>query len=155
MMESRQVQLFRQITLDYFAKLAPADPPTLEAPFLQFGEPALLDYASLVRVRGAYDGCVYLTSPRRLLRELLAIHGEGEVSERTLEDMCRELSNVLSGNASEAFGGDWEISVPASLGPQELSALSLPGSAFVMPFRWRGEGGMLVIGLEPRREAVA
>jgi hypothetical protein len=154
-MDARQLQLFRQITLDYFAKLAPEEPPRLEDPYLQFGDPALLEFASLVEVRGEYDGCVYLTSAEPLLRELLALHREEEVSARTLHDMCRELSNVLSGNASQAFGGDWEISVPRSLGPQDLGRVRLPPSAFVMPFRWRGATSLLVIGLEPRRGAAS
>jgi hypothetical protein len=152
-MDPRQLQLFRQIMLDYFSKLAPAEPPRLEPPYLQFGDPALLDFASLVEVRGEYDGCVYLTSPEPLLRDLLAVHRESEVSERTLQDMCRELSNVLSGNASQAFGGNWRISVPQSLGPNDLADVRLPGSAFVMPFRWRGATCLLVVGLElPRGE---
>lgn len=152
-MDARPFQLFRQITLDYFAKLSPTDPPSLDSPYLQFGDPVLLDYASLVRVRGAYDGCIYLTSPVPTLRRLLAAHGEGEVSERTLRDMCRELSNVLSGNASKAFGGDWDISVPTSLGPGDFDGLRFPGSAFVMPIRWQGTTSFLVVGLEPRAEA--
>jgi hypothetical protein len=150
-MDPRQLQLFKRITLDYFAKLSPADPPVLEAPYLHFGEPVLLDYASLVRIRGEQEGCLYLTSPAPLLHRLLEVHGEAEVSERTLRDMCRELSNVLSGNASQAFSGAWEISVPQSLGPRDLQGLRLPPSAFVMPLRWRGSTALLVVGLEPSR----
>jgi hypothetical protein len=148
-MDPQQLQLFKKITLDYFAKLSSADEPVLETPYLQFGDPVLLDYASLVRIRGEYEGCLYLTSPVPLLHNLLEAHGEAEVSERTLRDMCRELSNVLSGNASQAFSGDWEISVPQSLGPGELQTLRLPPSAFVMPIRWRGATALLVVGLEP------
>src|SRR5262245_24096428 len=148
-MDARQLQLFKRITLDYFAKLSPGEEPVLDPPYLQFGEPALLDYASLVRIRGEYEGCLYLTSPVPLLHDLLEVHGEDEVSERTLGDMCRELSNVLSGNASQAFSGNWEISVPQSLGPGELPGLRLPPAAFVMPIRWRGSTALLVIGLEP------
>ena len=148
-MDPRQLQLFRAITLDYFAKLTPGEPPVLEEPYLQFGKPALLDYASLVRIRGEYNGCLYLTSSVPMLESLLGVHGEDERSERTLRDMCRELSNVLSGNASQAFGGNWEISVPVSLGPGEFDSLKLPPSAFVMPLSWRGSTALLVIGLEP------
>jgi hypothetical protein len=147
-MQARQLQLFRSITLDYFAKLSPGDEPVLEEPYLQFGNPALLEYASLVRIRGIYEGCLYLTSPASLLLSLLQIHGEDEVSERTLQDMCRELSNVLSGNASQAFGENWQISVPVSLGPGDFNGLKLPPSAFVIPIRWRASTALLVVGLE-------
>lgn len=152
-MEAHQFHLFKSITLEYFAKLAPDEPPVLEAPYFQFGDAPVLDYASVVRIRGKYAGCLYLTSPAPMLRNLLQINGEQEVSERTLLDMCRELSNVLSGNASRAFGGDWEISVPISLGPGEAAAYYLPASAFVMPMRWRGATALLVIGLEPKGNA--
>jgi Chemotaxis phosphatase CheX len=150
-MDPRQLQLFKRITLDYFAKLSPGDEPVLDPPYLQFGEPALLDYASLVRIRGEYEGCLYLTSPVRLLHSLLRLHGETEVSERTLRDMCRELSNVLSGNASQAFSGEWQISVPLSLGPGDFKDLRLPPSAFVMPIRWRDSTALLVVGLQAAR----
>ncbi len=150
-MDHRQFQLFKQITCEYFAKLAPDEPPVLDPPYLQFGGPPLLDYASLVRIVGEVSGCLYLTSSTPMLRNILRINGEEEVSERTLRDMCRELSNVLSGNASKAFAGDWEISVPLSLDAAEFGELALPASTFVMPLRWHGTIAMLVIGLEAGR----
>src|SRR5688572_4313509 len=134
-MDVRQFQLFRQITLDYFAKLAPDEGPVVESPYLQFGEPALLDYASLVRISGELEGCLYLTASVPMLASLLEAHREPELSEVTLRDVCRELSNVLSGNASQAFAGEWRISVPESLGPEDLATLALPASTFVLPFR--------------------
>lgn len=147
-MDARQFQLFRRITLDYFAKLSPDEGPVVENPYLQFGEPALLDYASLVRIRGELEGCLYLTSTAPMLSSLLEAHREDDVSDATLRDMCRELSNVLSGNASQAFSGHWEISVPESLGPGDFDGVRLPPSAFVLPFRWRGSRSLLVVGLE-------
>lgn len=147
-MDPRQLDHFRQITLDYFAKLAPTDSPALRDPYLHFGDPELLEYTSLVEIHGRYRGCLCLTSSRPTLEELLRINGERESSERTLLDMCRELSNVLSGNASHAFGGEWEISVPRSLEPGKVPP-DLPPSAFVMPFDWRGDRSFLIIGLEP------
>lgn len=154
-MEGHQLKLFKQITLAYFAKLSPGDEPVLDSPYLHFGEPALFDYASLVRISGEYEGCIYLTSPLLTLSQLLRVHGEREVSERTLADMCRELSNVLSGNASHAFGESWHISVPRSLTRIDLKALALPRASYVMPFSWRGSTSLLVIGLEPGRRAAA
>lgn len=161
-MEAHQLKLFQDITLQYFAKLAPGEPPLLEEPFLRFGDPAGeaggepgqgqtggQDFTSLVAICGEYDGCLYLNAPRAMLRELLAVNGEPEVSEPTLRDMCRELSNVLSGNASQAFGGNWEISVPQTLDADELRRYPLPPSAFVMPFRWRGARSLLVVALAP------
>ncbi len=148
-MQAQQLKLFQDITLQYFAKLAPGEPPAMEEPFLQFGELAGRDFTSLVAIHSEYDGYLYLSAPRPMLRELLAVNGEPEVGEATLRDMCRELSNVLSGNASQAFGGNWEISVPFTLDHEELARHPLPPSAFVMPFQWRGARSLLVVALAP------
>ena len=148
-MDAQQLELFKQITLDYFVKLAPEEQPALEEPYLQFGEPELFDYTSLVKIHGEYEGCLYLTSPVPMLERLLDINGEPEVSSRTLKDMCRELSNVLAGNASKAFHGNWDISVPVSLTPESADRLGLPESTFVMPIAWRGSRSLLAVGLMP------
>ena len=119
----------------------------MEEPYLQFGEPSLLDYTSLIRIAGEYAGCIYLTAPIAMMEAVLEINGESERSERSRADMSRELSNVLSGNASQAFGGNWSISVPISLTRDDIDELDLPDSTFVMPIRWRGSRSLLVVGL--------
>lgn len=151
-MNAKQFKLFKQITLDYFAKLAPDETPVMEDPYLQFGDPELLDHTSMVSIQGEYDGCIYLTLPESMLEGLLSINGEPEVSPATLKDMGRELSNVLAGNASQAFGGHWDISVPKSLEPEDLNGTPLPESTFVMPIQWRGSRSLLVVGLVPNPE---
>ena len=154
-MDAKQFQLFKQITLDYFSKLAPDAEPSLGEPYMEFGAPTMYRYTSLVKIFGEYDGCLYITSSAPMLEGLLEINGEPEVSERTLLDMCRELSNVLAGNASQAFGGDWDISVPMTLTPADRNGLTLPDSTFVMPIRWRDSELLLVVGLAQPTEKKA
>lgn len=152
-MNPEQLRLFKRITLDYFAKLAPDEQPVMGEPHMHFGDPELLDYTSLIEIDGEYHGCIYLTSPSAMLRDVLTINGEPKDSPEHLKDMCQELSNVLSGNASKAFGGNWHISVPRSLTIPEVRALDLPESTFVMPIHWRGERSLLVVGLRAKKEA--
>jgi chemotaxis protein CheX len=152
-MNPEQLGLFKRITLDYFAKLAPDDSPAMGEPHMHFGDPELLDYTSLIEIHGEYHGCIYLTSPSAMLRDVLAINGETKDSPDHLKDMCQEFSNVLSGNASKAFGGNWQISVPRSLTMREVLELDLPESTFVMPIHWRGERSLLVVGLRATQEA--
>ncbi|MDA8020054.1 MAG: chemotaxis protein CheX [Thermoanaerobaculia bacterium] len=151
----RQFKLFKGITFDYFAKLVPEETPAMDEPYLVFGRPEVLDYTSLVEIDGECRGCLYLTSPVPMLEDLLAINGEPDVSRRTLLDMCRELSNVLSGNASQAFGGHWEISVPKTLDAHDVEHLNLPDSTFVMPLRWREQRALLVVGLTPNNDSTS
>ena len=151
-MNPEQFTLFKRITLDYFAKLAPGEQPIMGEPHIRFGEPELLDYTSLIEIGGEYEGCIYLTSPTEMLKDVLLINGELHDTPDHLKDMCQEFSNVLSGNASKAFGGNWHISVPRSLTRHEVEELHLPGSTFVMPINWRERQSLLVVGLRPARE---
>ncbi len=152
-MDASQFDIFRDITLDYFAKLThEKDLPTIGDAYMHFDSPLFLDYASLVNISGAYQGCLYITTSRKLIEHLLALHGEPDNNEETRLDMCRELSNVLSGNASHAFSSTWQISVPRTLRITDLETLRLPPSSFVMPITWLKETSYLVVGLEHRSE---
>ncbi|MGH9423622.1 MAG: hypothetical protein ACRD3J_26850, partial [Thermoanaerobaculia bacterium] len=75
-MNPEQLKLFKKITLDYFAKLAPDEQPLLAEPHMHFGTPELLDYTSLIEIQGEYTGCIYLTSAIAMLRNVLLINGE-------------------------------------------------------------------------------
>jgi chemotaxis protein CheX len=150
-MDANQLDIFRRITLDYFAKLAPDAPPPTPAPaFIRFENPDFLDYASVVKIDGPLEGCLYITAPRATLDRLLALHGQKLMSEEVRLDMCRELSNVLSGNASKAFGSQWHISIPTSLTLSELPSLTLPAATFTMPVDWLGETFYIVVGLSEK-----
>jgi chemotaxis protein CheX len=147
-MNADQLKTFREIMLGFFSKMAPDEPPpALQEAYLRFGSAMLLDYTSVVFISGAYEGCLYVTAPQPFLEEILKLHHEPDISEKTRLDMCRELSNVLAGNASHAFGANWTISVPESLSSAQAQALTLPPSTFVMPFRWREIESFLVVGL--------
>ena len=152
-MNPEQFKLFKRITLDYFAKLAPNEEPAMGEPHMHFGDPELFDYTSLIEIDGQYQGCIYLTSPIAMLKDVLMINGEVQDTPAHLKDMCQEFSNVLSGNASKAFGGEWRISVPRTLTRPEVRALHLPESTFVMPILWREKESLLVVGLRAAREA--
>jgi hypothetical protein len=151
-MNLEQFRLFKRITLDYFAKLTPEEHPVMGEPHMHFGEPELLDYTSLIEIDGEYQGCIYLTSPIAMLKDVLVINGEFLDTPVHLKDMCQEFSNVLSGNAANAFGGDWRISVPRTLSRPEVQALALPESTFVMPINWREQQSLLVVGLRSAEE---
>ena len=150
-MNAEQLKIFQDITLAYFAKMTPGEKaPVLQESYLQFDSPVLLDYTSAVYISGSYEGCVYITTRPSVLEALLAQHGEKEVNEVTRLDMCRELSNVLAGNASHAFGADWTISVPQSVTADKSASLRLPSSTFIMPFLWKDMESYVVVGLQSK-----
>jgi chemotaxis protein CheX len=153
-MNADQLKVFQNITLAYFAKMAPQEKtPVLEEAYLRFETPVLLDYTSIVHISGNYEGCLYITTTPKVLESLLGQHGEKEINDETRLDMCRELSNVLAGNASHAFGADWTISVPQSVTTDKISTLRLPSSTFIMPFLWQEIKSFLVVGLQSKGQA--
>ncbi|MCE0484790.1 MAG: hypothetical protein LV479_11205 [Methylacidiphilales bacterium] len=150
-MKADQLKVFQDITLAYFAKMLPQEkPPVLQEAFLQFDAPLLKDYTSAVYISGAYDGCLYITTTTGVLDALLVQQGEPILSDVTRLDMCRELSNVLAGNASHAFGADWTISVPETVTADKVFSLRLPSSTFVMPILWKEMESFLVVGLQAK-----
>lgn len=152
-MNAEQLQHFKSITLEYFGKLTEKDDtPALEEAFMQFDGPVLLDYTSMVTITGECDGCIYMTSNSQMLEQILSIHGEAELSDRTRMDMCREVSNVLAGNATNAFGSNWQISVPRSMNREEFASVNLPPSTFIMPIAWKEGKSYLVVGLSKAQE---
>jgi len=152
-MNADQLKVFQNITLAYFSKIAAQEkPPVLQEAYLQFGSPVLLDYTSIVHISGVYEGCLYITTTTNVLEALLGQHGEKEFSDVTRLDMCRELSNVLAGNASHAFGADWTISVPQSITADKIFTLKLPPSTFIMPFTWKEMESYVVVGLQPKEQ---
>lgn len=153
---AEQVKVFRDITLDYFGKID-QDSSSVQVgeAYLQFNQPLLLDYTSAVQIKGDYYGAVYITLPSAMIEQLLISHQETEISDRTRADMCRELSNVLSGNASRAFGTGWQISVPISITPENMERLSLPEASFILPASWRKHQWFLVLALFANSEEVA
>ncbi len=150
-MDYNQFKLFKQITLDYFSKLDPqGEQPSLNEHYLEFGEHPFLDYTSMVKITGEYSGCVYLTAPQSMIVNLLRLNNETEINEHTQVDMARELSNVLAGNASAAFGANWKISVPQSYFREDADRLSLPSSSFIMPFNWKSDTAYIAVSLEEK-----
>jgi len=153
-MNADQLKIFQAITLAYFTKMAPREkPPVLQEAYLQFESSVLLDYTSIVHISGVYEGCLYITTMSSVLEALLDQLGEREINDVTRLDMCRELSNVLAGNASHAFGADWTISVPQSVASDKIFTLKLPPSTFIMPFVWKGMESYLAVGLQAKEQS--
>ncbi len=154
MIDARQLEIFRNNTLDYFQKVAPGQPaPIPGTAYLIFDPPPFLGYAGAVDISGPLVGLIYLTTEALTLDKLIELNGSQPGEESLRLDMCRELSNVISGNASKAFGPAWTISVPRSLGPDSARELSFPGATFTLPVEWMSSTFQLVVGLKELSDA--
>ncbi len=111
-------------------------------------EPLGSDYTGMIAVFGNSQGFVFFSATRPLLRYLLLVHGESDLSDRLLGDLVGEVANTISGNARREMGADFKISVPTvSQGPIKEEYLTASKRSYVMPLRWKNTTAQLIVCL--------
>jgi len=147
-MDESQLRVFVAIIQHYFEQET-GRPAEVGSPYLC--DPSQLpvrDFTGVIGISGNRKGCVYFSSPRELLREILLRAGETDVSDGNLADLAGEIANTLSGNARREFGHEFLISVPVVVRGQQQS-ISVPREvrAYVIPFRWHKLDAALVVSV--------
>lgn len=116
---------------------------------LDANAPVVEDYTGIIGISGRRKGCVYYSCPQAMLNYMLLAMGEQDVSTDHLCDLAGEIANTLAGNAREAFGADFMISVPVVL-KGEPEKVKLPSSirSIAIPTRWEYYQSVIVVALE-------
>ena len=70
------------------------------------------DYSGMIKISGPLAGCVYVSAPSIMLREIIKVMGEPDSSITMMKDLLGEIANTISGNARTEFGADFIISPP-------------------------------------------
>jgi chemotaxis protein CheX len=86
--------------------------------------------------------------PQKLLRELLLLQQETNLSDANLLDAVGEIANTLAGNARKEFGAGLTISVPVKLhGSQGIQA-RVRQRPYVITFRWNHQPALVCVDME-------
>lgn len=119
----------------------------IDTPYLNNNRSAIgFDYSGVIKISGPLEGCVYVSAPSTLLRELLKVMGEPDSSLAMMKDLLGEMANTISGNARTEFGHDFIISPPKIVeGIPGLSYLPKERHSYITPFSWRGYQAMIGI----------
>ena len=119
----------------------------IDTPYLNNNRSAIgFDYSGVIRISGPLEGCVYVSAPSTLLRELLKVMGEPDSSLSMMKDLLGEMANTISGNARTEFGADFIITPPKVVeGVPGLSYLPKERQSYITPFTWRGYQAMIGI----------
>lgn len=97
------------------------------------------DYSGIIKISGPLEGCVYISAPSNMLREITKVMGESDTSLAMLKDLLGEMANTISGNARTEFGADFIISPPKIVdGAPNVSYLPKERNSYITPFNWRG-----------------
>ncbi len=147
-MQERDVQVFVEGTQNYFKEIS-GEAPEVGLPYMKGSEEIILDYTGAIGISGERKGCVYFTTNKDMLSEIVgAVLGPGSDSEEALRDMVGEIANTISGNARRSFGSNFMISVPIVIygNPNIDLPVSIP--TYIIPLTWKNYKSYIVVGIE-------
>jgi len=148
-MKESELKVFIESTQRYFEQIS-RQAPQIGVPHPKSSDFTLLDYTGAIGISGTKKGCIYVTADERLLKNLITQMDPAMASsEEAIIDMAGEMANNIAGNAQNAFGSEFMISVPMIITgrPTDLKLpLKLP--VFVIPFSWQDSKAFVVVGIE-------
>ncbi|AMN48866.1 MULTISPECIES: chemotaxis protein CheX [unclassified Psychrobacter] len=112
----------------------------ISTPYLNNNRSAIgYDYSGVIEISGPLKGCVYVSAPSIMLREVIKVMGEPDSSITMMKDLLGEMANTISGNARTEFGSEFIISPPKIVeGAPSVSYLPKDRHSYITPFTWRG-----------------
>jgi len=119
----------------------------ISTPYLNNNRSAIgYDYSGVIEISGPLKGCVYVSAPSIMLREVIKVMGEPDSSITMMKDLLGEMANTISGNARTEFGSEFIISPPKIVeGAPSVSYLPKDRHSYITPFTWRGYEAMIGI----------
>jgi chemotaxis protein CheX len=144
-----ELKLFVDSVRRYFQVLTKQEPQITSA-FLGTGDVDGHDFNGIVTFSGSYNGQVMVSMPPQLLRELLLLQGETDLSENNLLDAVGEIANTLGGNARKSLGAGLHISVPVKLHGRSGVKTRVRKHPYVITLRWNRQPAMVCVDMERR-----
>ena len=144
-----ELKLFVDSVRRYFQVITKQEPQITSA-FLGTGDVDGHDFNGIVAFSGSYNGQVMVSMPPQLLRELLLLQGETDLSESNLLDAVGEIANTLGGNARKTLGAGLQISVPVKLHGSQGVTARVRKHPYVITLRWNHQPAMVCVDMEKR-----
>ncbi len=149
-LQTSELKLFVDSVRRYFEVVTRQEPQITSA-FLGTGDVDGNDYNGIVSFSGSYNGSVMVSMPRQLLRELLLLQGETDLSDGNLLDAVGEIANTLGGNARKSLGAGLEISVPVKLQGASGVRARVRKHPYVITLRWNRQPALVCVDMEKTR----
>jgi chemotaxis protein CheX len=144
-----ELKLFVDSVRRYFQVVTRQEPQITSA-FLGTGDVQGHDFNGVVSFSGSYNGSVMVSMPPQLLRELLALQGETDMSEGNLLDAVGEIANTLGGNARKTLGAGLQISVPVKLHGSAGVRARVRKHPYVITLRWNHQPALVCVDMEKK-----
>lgn len=145
MVKVEKLGVFLSSISSFFSQIDDS-PVALDTPYLNSNKSAVgYDYSGVIRISGPLEGCVYVSAPSIMLREIIKVMQEPDSSLTMMKDLLGEMANTISGNARTEFGADFVISPPSIVDGAPVTYLSKENNSYVTPFSWRGHNAVIGI----------
>jgi chemotaxis protein CheX len=148
-LQETELKLFIDSVRRYFQVITKQEPQITSA-FLGTGDVEGHDFNGIVTFSGSYNGHVIVSMPPQLVRELLLLQGETDLSEGNLLDAVGEVANTLGGNARKTLGAGLHISVPVKLHGSSGIRARVRKHPYVITLRWNHQPAMICVDMERR-----
>ena len=144
-----ELKMFVESVREYF-RVVTRQEPQITSAFLATGELQGHDYNGIVSFSGPFNGHVLVSMPGQLLKELLLLQGETDLSQGNLLDAVGEIANTLGGNARKSLGPALQISVPVKLHGSAGVQARVRKHPYVITLRWNHQPAVVCIDMERR-----
>lgn len=145
-MKLEKLNVFMRSVESFFEQLG-ENLKEVDTPYINDNaNPVAYDYSGVISITGPLIGAVYVSASSVMLRDLLRVIGEPDVSLSLLKDLVGEIANTVSGNARTEFGSDFIISPPVVVeGAPPAHFLPKEHRSYIIPFYWREHKGVIGI----------
>jgi chemotaxis protein CheX len=144
---ANELALFVSSFSRYFSTVTKLEPNVTLA-FLDTGDLNGFDGNGVVSFSGQVNGHVLVSMPGVLLKEMLTMQGERDLSEGNLLDAVGEIANSLAGNARKYVGIGLNVSVPLRIKGVTGSMTRVRQRPYVGTLRWGNHSAMVCVDLE-------
>jgi chemotaxis protein CheX len=131
-----------------YLQLTTRQEPQITSAFLGTSDVEGFEFNGIVTFSGSYNGHVVVSMPPRLVREILLLQHETDLSDGNLLDAVGEIANTLAGNARKAMGPDLHISVPIKLQGAHGMKARVRKRPYVITLRWNHHLAMVCVDME-------
>lgn len=144
-----ELKMFVESVREYF-RVVTRQEPQITSAFLATGELQGHECNGIVTFSGSYNGHVIVSMPGQLLKELLLLQGENDLSQGNLLDAVGEIANTLGGNARKTLGPALQISVPVKLHGSAGIQARVRKHPYAITLKWNHQPAVVCIDMEKR-----
>ncbi|TWO68611.1 chemotaxis protein CheX [Caenimonas sedimenti] len=148
-LNENELKLFVESVRRYF-KVLTRNEPEITSAFLATTDLEGHDFNGIVTFSGSYNGHVIVSMPPQLLKELLLLQGETDLSDGNLLDAVGEIANTLGGNARKTLGAALQISVPVKLQGSSGIKARVRKRPYVITMRWNRQPALVCVDMSRR-----